>query len=44
MLLLLVVGVIWMILFMQPFDMRLNFYGLLVVPVVIGIGTDTGLI
>ena len=38
----LVVGVIWMILFMELFGMRLNFYNLAVIPAVIGIGNDAG--
>ncbi len=38
----LVVGVIWMILFMQLFGMRLNFYNLFVIPAIIGIGNDAG--
>ncbi|MCY4170918.1 MAG: MMPL family transporter [Bacteroidetes bacterium] len=38
----LIVGIIWMILFMQLFGMRLNFYNLFVIPAVIGIGNDAG--
>ena len=38
----LVVGVIWMILFMKLFGMRLNFYNLVVIPAIIGIGNDAG--
>ncbi len=38
----LVVGVIWMILVMQIFGMRLNFYNLFVIPAIIGIGNDAG--
>ena len=38
----LIVGVIWMILFMQIFGMRLNFYNLFVIPAIIGIGNDAG--
>ncbi len=38
----LVAGVIWMILFMQLFGMRLNFYNLFVIPAIIGIGNDAG--
>ncbi len=38
----LMVGVIWMILFMQLFGMRLNFYNLFVIPAIIGIGNDAG--
>ncbi len=38
----LVVGVLWMILIMEVFDMRLNFYNLIVLPAVLGIGNDAG--
>ncbi len=38
----LVVGIIWMILFMQIFGMRLNFYNMFVIPAIIGIGNDAG--
>ncbi|MDE2957192.1 MAG: MMPL family transporter [Bacteroidota bacterium] len=38
----LVIGVIWMILFMELFEMRLNFYNLVVIPAIIGIGNDAG--
>lgn len=38
----LVIGVIWMILFMELFGMRLNFYNLVVIPAIIGIGNDAG--
>ncbi len=38
----LVIGVIWMILVMQIFGMRLNFYNLFVIPAIIGIGNDAG--
>ncbi len=38
----LVVGVLWMILIMEIFDLRLNFYNLIVLPAVLGIGNDAG--
>ncbi len=38
----LIVGIIWMILLMQVFAMRLNFYNLFVIPAIIGIGNDAG--
>ena len=38
----LIVGIIWMILVMQVFGMRLNFYNLFVIPAIIGIGNDAG--
>jgi predicted RND superfamily exporter protein len=38
----LVVGVLWMLLLMEFFDMRLNFYNLIVLPAVLGIGNDAG--
>lgn len=38
----LVVGVLWMILIMEVSDMRLNFYNLIVLPAVLGIGNDAG--
>lgn len=38
----LVVGIIWMILLMQLFGMRLNFFNLFVIPAIIGIGNDAG--
>lgn len=38
----LIVGIIWLILFMQFFGMRLNFYNLFVIPAIIGIGNDAG--
>ena len=38
----LVVGVLWMILFMELFGMTLNFYNLVVIPAIIGIGNDAG--
>jgi len=38
----LVVGVLWMLLLMEVFAMRLNFYNLVVLPAVLGIGNDAG--
>jgi predicted RND superfamily exporter protein len=38
----LVVGVMWMLLLMGLFDLRLNFYNLIVLPAVLGIGNDAG--
>jgi len=38
----LVVGVLWMLLIMQIFDLRLNFYNMVVLPAVLGIGNDAG--
>ena len=38
----LVVGVIWMVLLMKLFGIWLNFYNLVVIPAVIGIGNDAG--
>jgi predicted RND superfamily exporter protein len=38
----LVVGVMWMLLVMGIFDMKLNFYNLIVLPAVLGIGNDAG--
>ncbi|RMH53643.1 MAG: transporter [Bacteroidetes bacterium] len=38
----LVVGVLWMLLLMEVFDLRLNFYNLVVLPAVLGIGNDAG--
>ena len=38
----LVVGLIWMILCMKIFGMRLNFYNMVVIPAIIGIGNDAG--
>ena len=38
----LVIGIFWMILLMQVFGVRLNFYNLLVIPAIIGIGNDAG--
>ncbi len=36
------VGVLWMLLLMDVFGMRLNFYNMVVLPAVIGIGNDAG--
>lgn len=38
----LVVGVLWMILLMEVFDLRFNFYNLIVLPAILGIGNDAG--
>lgn len=38
----LVVGVLWMILMMELFGLKLNFYNLVVLPAVLGIGNDAG--
>ncbi len=38
----LVVGVLWMILLMEVFGMKLNMYNLIVLPAVLGIGNDAG--
>lgn len=38
----LVVGVLWMLLLMEVFDLKLNFYNLVVLPAVLGIGNDAG--
>ncbi|MEM1125089.1 MAG: MMPL family transporter [Bacteroidota bacterium] len=38
----LVVGVLWMLLLMEIFGLRLNFYNLVVLPAVLGIGNDAG--
>jgi predicted RND superfamily exporter protein len=38
----LAVGVLWMLLLMEVFAMRLNFYNLVVLPAVLGIGNDAG--
>jgi len=38
----LVVGVLWMLLLMEIFDLALNFYNLIVLPAVLGIGNDAG--
>lgn len=38
----LLVGVLWMILLMEVFGLKLNFYNLVVLPAVLGIGNDAG--
>ena len=38
----LMVGLLWMLLLMELFDLRLNFYNLIVLPAVLGIGNDAG--
>ena len=38
----LVVGVLWMLLLMEIFGMRLSFYNMVVLPAVLGIGNDAG--
>jgi predicted RND superfamily exporter protein len=38
----LVVGVLWMMLWMEVLQMRLNFYNMVVLPTVLGIGNDAG--
>lgn len=38
----LVVGILWMLLLMELFGLRLNFYNLVVLPAVLGIGNDAG--
>ena len=38
----LIVGIMWMLLLMGLFDLRLNFYNLIVLPAVLGIGNDAG--
>ena len=38
----LIVGVLWMMLLMEVFGLRLNFYNLVVLPAVLGIGNDAG--
>jgi predicted RND superfamily exporter protein len=38
----LVVGILWMLLLMEVFDLKLNFYNLIVLPAVLGIGNDAG--
>ncbi len=38
----LVVGVIWMLLVMQIFGLQFNFYNMIVLPAVLGIGNDAG--
>ncbi|MFT5141500.1 MAG: putative RND superfamily exporter protein [Rhodothermales bacterium] len=38
----LIVGVLWMLLLVEFFDLRINFYNLIVLPAVLGIGNDAG--
>jgi predicted RND superfamily exporter protein len=38
----LIVGVLWMLLIMELLDLSLNFYNLVVLPAVLGIGNDAG--
>lgn len=38
----LIVGLLWMLLLMEILDLRLNFYNLIVLPAVLGIGNDAG--
>jgi predicted RND superfamily exporter protein len=38
----LVVGLLWMLLLMEAFSLKLNFYNLVVLPAVLGIGNDAG--
>ncbi len=38
----LIVGVLWMILLMKQFNLSLNFYNLIVLPAILGIGNDAG--
>jgi len=38
----LVVGILWMLLLMEVFGLKLNFYNLVVLPAVLGIGNDAG--
>lgn len=38
----LVVGVLWMMLFMEIFNIKLTFYNMVVLPAVLGIGNDAG--
>lgn len=38
----LVVGILWMMLLMEIFGIKLNFYNLIVLPAVLGIGNDAG--
>jgi hypothetical protein len=39
----LIVGLLWMLGMMELFEVRLNFYNLIVLPAVLGIGNDTGI-
>ena len=36
------VGILWMVIAMAVFDLRLNFYNMIVLPAVLGIGNDAG--
>ncbi len=38
----LVVGILWMLLLMEVFGLRLSFYNMVVLPAVLGIGNDAG--
>jgi len=38
----LVVGVLWMLLLMETFGLKLNFYNIIVLPAILGIGNDAG--
>ncbi len=38
----LVVGVLWMLLVMEVFGLKLNFYNMVVLPAILGIGNDAG--
>jgi uncharacterized protein len=38
----LVVGLLWMMLLMEMFGLKLNFYNLVVLPAILGIGNDAG--
>ncbi len=38
----LVVGVLWMLLMLEGLDLQLNFYNIIVLPAVLGIGNDAG--
>jgi uncharacterized protein len=38
----LIVGVLWMLLLMEVFGLKLNFYNLVVLPAILGIGNDAG--
>ena len=38
----LVVGILWMLLVMQVFGMMVNFYNMIVLPAILGIGNDNG--
>ena len=38
----LVIGILWMMLLMEIFEIKLNFYNLIVLPAVLGIGNDAG--